>query len=60
MTRLRTFLLLLAGTIALGVGLAVRSADADPSTVLEATTVDIQREVVKRSFAESRAATSCS
>jgi len=50
MTRPRTLLLLLATTVALGVGLAVRSADADPSTVIEATTVDIQREVVVRSF----------
>jgi hypothetical protein len=46
----RTLLLLLATTVALGVGLAVRSAGADPSTVLEATLVDIQREVVTRTY----------
>jgi hypothetical protein len=50
MTRPRTLLLLLATTVALGVGLAVRSAGADPSTVLEATLVDIQREVVTRTY----------
>ena len=50
MTSPRTLLLVLATIVALGVGLAVRSADADPSTVLEATVVPIEREVVKRSY----------
>jgi hypothetical protein len=50
MTRPGTFLLLLATAIALGIGLAVRSADADPSTVIEATTVPIHREVVTRKY----------
>jgi hypothetical protein len=50
MSRPRTLLLLLSTAVALGVGLAVRSADADPSTVIEATVVSVERDVVKRSF----------
>jgi hypothetical protein len=50
MTGLRTLALLGAAAAALGVGLAVRAATADPSTVLEATLVPIQREAVNRSY----------
>jgi hypothetical protein len=46
MTRPRTLLLVLTTIVALGVGLAVRSADADPSTVIEATVVPVQKQVV--------------
>ena len=51
MTRLRTlFLLGGCAAVALGIGVAVRSATADPSTVIEATLVPIQREAVNRSY----------
>ena len=50
MNRLKTSLLLLVAATALVVGLAVRSADADPAAVLEATVVPVQREAVKRSY----------
>jgi hypothetical protein len=51
MTPLKTFLLLIGGAaVALTVGLAVRSAVADPSTVLEATVVSIDRAQTKRTY----------
>ena len=50
MRRLRMLSLLVVAVVAMGVGLAVRSATADPSTVLEASVVPVEREVSTKMF----------